>query len=128
MVKETLLDLQIEAGKKLLQALDERGFDITTAMWFYDPDLGTWKLFLHSSQFDKKDQIASYIKISEVIKELGDKLNMLSLDSIKLVFENDHYLIKMFKKIVHVKKGSLVRMTANYIDGIYIDDALIYRN
>jgi len=127
MVKDTLLDSHIAAGKILLQELDAREFNITTAMWFYYPDFEEWKLLLFSPQFDEIGQRESYTKISEIITDLGQKVGMISLMAIKLIFKNDP-LLKLFKNIIHIEGISTVRMTSNYLNGIYVDDAVIYRN
>lgn len=127
MVKETLLESDIEAGKILLRELDAQNFQITTAMWFFYPDVGEWKLLLHSPRFDAEGGIASYSKISEIITALGSKMGMLSFNAIKLVYSRDA-LMAMLKKLAHVSGISLVRVTSNYINGMYVDDALIYRN
>jgi len=128
MGKEILLDSHIEAGKELLRALDEKAFNITTAMWFFYPDAEKWKLLLYSPEFEKeKNPTLLYSRISKVITELGDKTSAISLESVKLVLRNDP-LLKMFKSIIHAKGISTIRMQSNYFNGIYVEDALIYRN
>jgi hypothetical protein len=127
MAQETLLDSHIESGKILLNELDGRDFHIVTAMWFFYPDISEWKLLLYSPEFEKKDPILLYTEISKIIDFLSENIQGITLETIKLILKNDS-LLKLFKSIIHVGGISTVRMTSNYFNGIYIDDALIYRN
>ena len=132
MAKEILLDSDIEAGRKLLQAIDADGeIKITAAMWFFYPDLEKWKLLLYSSDIEsKKDEDIKltwlYTKISMIISKLDSQV-AASLSSVKLVVR-EASLLKLFKAIIRVEGISAIRMTSNYINGVYIEDALIYRN
>ena len=38
MVKEVLVDKQIEAGRELTERLDRVGFPVTASFWWYDSD------------------------------------------------------------------------------------------
>ena len=127
MAQEILLESHIEAGKVLLQELDSKQFNITTAMWFFYPDIKEWKLLLYSPQFEKKEPTHLYTEISKIITGLGEKVSSISLEMTKLVLKTDP-LLKMFKGIIRAEGISTIRMTSNYFNGIYVEDALIYRN
>lgn len=47
-VKEQLTGLMIDAGAELTARLDESGLPITTALWFFVPDLNEWRLLFAS--------------------------------------------------------------------------------
>lgn len=130
MAKEVLLDSDIDAGKNLLKALDENGFNITTAMWFYYSDIEEWKLLLSSPDFNKikdpNEPSRIYTKISQIINDSKD-VAITPLESVKILLKNDP-LIKLFGFIISAKGISAIRMKANYLNGIYVEDALIYRN
>jgi hypothetical protein len=126
MGKETLLEPQIDAGMHLLKELDNRSFDIQSALWFYYPDLDKWKLLLFSPKFDPEKASAQYSDVFDALAKTNT-VGSLSFDSIQLVFKNDK-LLNLLKNIIRVKGQSKVRMTSNYLNGFYIDDAMIYRN
>lgn len=126
MDKEVLLDSQVNAGMDLLKVLDKKSFNIQSALWIYYPDLEKWKLLLFSPNFSQEDASKQYSKMFGILNE-EKMLDTLSFDSIKLVFKNDK-LLNMLKNIIEVPGESKVRMKSNYLNGYYIDDALIYRN
>ena len=128
MAKKILLDSDIEAGKNLLKALDDgiSHFKITTAMWFLFSENEEWKLLLFSPDFGKAKSPASiYTEISKVIVNSGG--NAIDLEFIKIMLKNDP-LLKILGLIAQVGGIDSIRMKSNYLNGIYIEDAFIYRN
>jgi len=66
--------------------------------------------------------------VSEVISSIGDVNKSISIDNIKIVKNNDP-MMRLLKGIVRTGKGlNTIRMTSNMMNGIYVQDALIYRN
>jgi hypothetical protein len=128
MAKETLLDRDISAGAKLIRALDGRGIAITAGMWFFYPDLGDWKLLLVSPQLTEEHLPAAYTKISEAISGDSEIAESLSISDVKVLTNKDP-MIRMLRGVIRTDRGiSTIRMTSNLINGIYVEDALIYRN
>ncbi len=128
MAKEVLLESDITAGARLIEELDKKGADVSAALWFFDPDLSEWKLLLVSPTFEKNGLTASYTMVSEVISSIGDVNKSISIDNMKIVKNNDP-MMRLLKGIVRTGKGlNTIRMTSNMMNGIYVQDALIYRN
>src|SRR5215472_5729365 len=124
MDKDALLDYQIDAGRQLLDALDQsKKFEITSAMWFFYPDTNEWKLLLFSPAFKaEQNQSTLYSQIANSLKEIHIE-NLLPLESIKLIFGDDP-LLKLFNDIAQVNGKATVWMRSNYLNGIYVEDAL----
>jgi hypothetical protein len=128
MAKETLLDSDIAAGASFIEALDKDGEAINAALWFYYPDLSQWKLLLASSKFKAGDLTGSYTKISQVLSSQDKISKNISISDIKIL-QNKDPLMKLLKVIVRTGKDlNQIRMTSNVLNGIYVEDALIYRN
>ena len=128
MAKEVLLESDITAGARLIEELDKKGADVSAALWFFYPDLSEWKLLLVSPTFEKNGLTASYTMVSEVISSIGDVNKSISIDNMKIVKNNDP-MMRLLKGIVRSGKGlNTIRMTSNMMNGIYVQDALIYRN
>ncbi|HEY1301307.1 MAG TPA: hypothetical protein VGF07_12480 [Stellaceae bacterium] len=126
MAKKTLLEGDIRAGGQLIEALDHDGEVINAALWLYYPDLLQWKLLLVSPSFEKNGLIQSYTKISEILS--NQKQVDISVADIKILLQSDP-LMRLLKGIIHTGKGlNQIRMTSNMLNGIYVEDALIYRN
>jgi hypothetical protein len=98
-------------------------------MWFFYTESEEWQLLLYSPDFGKngKDSNTIYTSIFNVINELGEYANGLSLDMIKIITTNSP-LIELLNSLIRVEGISNVRCSSNYINGVYIEDALIYRN
>jgi hypothetical protein len=128
MAKETLLDSDIAAGARFIEALDKAGEVINAALWFYYPDLSQWKLLLASSKFEGSNLTGSYTKISQTLSAQEDVSKNISIGDVKILQHKDP-LMKLLKGIVRTGKGlNQIRMTSNVLNGIYVEDALIYRN
>jgi hypothetical protein len=81
---------------------------------------------LVSPSFEKNGLIQSYTKISEILS--NQKQVDISVADIKILLQSDP-LMRLLKGIIHTGKGlNQIRMTSNMLNGIYVEDALIYRN
>lgn len=127
MAKETLLESDIAAGANLIEALDQDGEQIDAALWFYYPDLSQWKLLLRSPTFDRGNITGAYTKVSQVLSGKDDVNLNISISDIKIISTKDP-LMNLLKSILHIKGLNQVRMRSNIFNGIYVEDALIYRN
>lgn len=128
MAKEALLDSDVTAGARFIEALDRNGEVVNSALWFYDPDLSQWKLLIASPTFDKAGLNPSYTKISQNFSQNDQISNTISVGDVKILMSKDP-LTKLLKGISRTGKGlNQIRMTSAVLNGIYVEDALIYRN
>lgn len=63
LVKEVLTDNMIEAGRALVNTLEQKGASIVAAFWLYDWENNRWKLTFVFPNFDKAPRAV----ISEVL-------------------------------------------------------------
>ena len=128
MAKETLLESDIAAGAEFIEALDKSGQPIEAALWFYYPDLSQWKLLLSSRAFEGKNLTTHYTNISKVLSSKDQISKNISIADVKILNRADP-MTKLLKGIVRTDKTiNTVRMISNHFNGIYVEDALIYRN
>lgn len=120
-----LVDQDIEDGRKLIKALDRSKFALTGALWFYFSDARDWLLLLVSPLADTSGPTWCYRKIQSVIEDMPRNFG-LSLSRISVVSPTDS-LIRLLGKAIHVEGTSRVRFRRNTINGVFIEDALIYR-
>lgn len=126
MAKEALLESQIQAGRELLKTLDHDQIDIQSAVWMYHSENEKWKLLLFSPQFHRKNAIDEYSRLfTELMKTSAS--GELPYESLQLVFDDDR-LVPILKAFATVKGESMVRLGSTYLNGQFIEDALIYRN
>jgi hypothetical protein len=127
-VKEQLTGVMIDAGAELTAKLDESGLPITTALWFFVPDLNEWRLLFASPEVAARGPREVYEKIQRVVAELGEKASAVPLSIIGLM-DADADLVRLLKVAVRTTGPgvSRIRFSKNVINGHFIDDALIYR-
>ena len=126
MDKPTLVDADMKAGEALLSRLDDIKFDVKAALWFYVHDSDEWRLIIASPIVDKDGPKKAYEKVQSQLQELDGGYE-LSLRNISLVSPGDK-LIKALESVIKTGKSiSHIRFTRNVINGLFIEDAYIYR-
>ena len=126
MGKATLVDRDMQAGEALLKKLDEDKFKIKAALWLYMPDPEEWRLVFASPIVDTDGPIKAYEKVQSELQEL-DGRSELSLQNIALVSPHDKLIMALKTTIKTGKEISHIRLTGNVINGVFIEDAYIYR-
>lgn len=125
MAETIFVNSDIEAGRELVSLLDDAGFPVTAAAWIYFPDVEEWRLVIRSPKAAKNLQEA-LLELARAMDAKGDLRKWLDLARVKLVAPSDRMLEAM-GKVVRITGLSTVRFNRNVVNGIYIDDALIYR-
>lgn len=72
MDQDTLVNEQIESGKRLIDALPPSGFEVRTAFWAKPTEEGKWYLYLSSPVVDEKGQRTAYGQVFDVMRNLPD--------------------------------------------------------
>jgi hypothetical protein len=122
MAEDALVTLDVERGAALVQALDREQFPVVAALWMYVPELEAWRLVLATPK--AKSLRAAYTEIRGIAERA--KLDAPDLAQIRLVLPDDP-TIAMLSKAIRVEGLGGVRFSQAMIDGIYVDDAYIYR-
>jgi hypothetical protein len=125
MASAALVEGKVEAGKSLVSELDRAGFPVRSAFWLYSNDDESWRLVIASPlvrQFGPKE---GYKRLRSLLHRVqGMHLN---LSEISLVKDNEP-LVDLLRKAVHTEGVSEIRFSGNSVNGVMIDDALIYRS
>lgn len=127
MVKEVLVDKQIEAGQVLTERLDKSGFPITASFWLFDSDTNDWRLTI---ALEAVDQVGVgprkvYARIQDILSEESELSRVLDLQDIHLAGPMDN-LIRDFRKLRQRKLG-VVRLKRTVVGGRYVEDAYVYK-
>lgn len=127
MVETQLTPKLIQEGATLVEALDKAGVSPDAALWFYFPDISTWKLILAEVKVGPEGPREVYRAIQKALHGLRNEIAHLSLKDVALA-KPDAPLIKLLAKAIATGPGiSGIRFTRNVIDGTLIEDAYIYR-
>jgi len=125
MDKPVLVNSDMEAGERLVRDLDKAGLTVTAALWFYMSDSDEWRLMLAMPVVDEKGPKVAYEQIQAQLESLGQ--HELSLQNISVVSPGDD-LIKLLGLAINTGSNiAHMRFTRNIINGVFIEDAYVYR-
>lgn len=128
LVTDALSEKMIQAGAKLVERLDDDAANIKSALWLYYPDSRNWKLVLASETVETDGPRKLYEKIQGANKNAAEQEEVVSLNDIGVTTPK-HELISVLAMMIGTGQGiSGIRFARNNINGVYIDDAYIYRS
>ena len=125
MAQAVLVNEDIDAGRDLVRLLDESRFPVSAAAWIYFPDIEEWRLVIGTPRACEKLQDA-YLDMAVAMDAMGDLRKRIDLARVKLVPPTDRMLQAM-GRAVSAPGLHTIHFRKSVINGIYIDDALIYR-
>lgn len=129
MDQAVLVEQKQSEGERLVRALDGAGLPPSAAFWYYYPDSDLWNLILAGSEFSASQSSPTepYRKIAGVTSQLKPPATSVSIADIKTVEEGDPLLAALRTMVRTGADISSIRLTNNFINGVYIADALVYR-
>lgn len=125
MAAPALVEADVEMGLELIGMLDKAFFPVTGAAWVYSPEAEEWRLLIRTPKAEN-DLLGAMREVASTMDAQGDLRSRIDLSRIKLVPPKDKLLAAM-GSVVQAEGTSRIRFVRNMIDGILIDDALIYR-
>ena len=127
MVTTLLVDRDIKDGETLLDRLDRDGFPVATALWFYYPDYEKWSLIIASALVRAQGPTEAYKRLLKSMKRIRKRDFHLDSLRIELVKEEDR-IPKILRHAIRTGRDiSGIRFTRNTINGMFVEDAYIYR-
>jgi hypothetical protein len=123
-VENTLVTEDIDAAGRLVTFLDEHGLRVRAALWLYDSDAERWR-FVIAFQESRKDVTSFYLDVAKATAKAGAD-DVLDLSRVDIV-DSERSIFTALKGVIAVEGNSRVRFSKNRINGIYLEDALIYR-
>lgn len=124
MVENTLVAEDIDAAGRLVSFLDDHGLRVRGALWLYDSDAERWR-FVVAFQETRKDVTSFYLDVAKATAKAGDQ-KLLDLSRVDIV-DSERSIFTALRGVIAVDGDSRVRFSKNRINGVYLEDALIYR-
>lgn len=126
MDKTALVEKDVEEGKRLIEALDNAGFQVRAVLWFYLAESDEWRFVVASPLVERKGPKEAYAFVQTVLAQLLPPSG-ISLEEISVV-SPEYDLIRLLKTAIQTGPGiSGIRFTRNTINNTFIEDAYIYR-
>ena len=118
MAEEPLVVSDIRAGSDFVQLLDRIGVSVAGAFWLYQPDAGRWRLIIVTDEA-RKGAKDLYLKAINA----GAALDMSNVE-----FQPpESAVFRALGGMIHITGLDQVRMRQNTFNGVYVEDALVYR-
>ena len=126
-VRELLLEPMIEAGKRLIERLDESDSDVQAAFWMFFPDEKCWKLIIASESVEHDGPRQFYKRVVEANKKADESESVVSLHDVGATDTSDTFVNLLKMAISTGDEISGIRFSRNTINGTFIEDSYIYR-
>ena len=128
LVTQSLTDPMIEAGAKLIERLDATDSDVRSAFWLYSSDTQTWKLVIASPLVDEKGPRDYYKRIIDANMLASTEEQTLSINDVRVVGTKHHMHQLLASAFGDTPSVFGRRLTGNTINGVFIEDAHLYRS
>jgi hypothetical protein len=122
MVRTTLVESEIENGKRIINRLDEAHLNFPVIFWMYDEDADNWKLVFSREDINKLGKRYFYQKLIEVLSKdhLDEGITLTLIDT-------NNALIKALRAFISMPTIGGSWFTGNSINGRMFPDAYLYR-
>ena len=118
MAETALVESDIEAGRDFVELLDRIAVPVVGAFWLYRPDAKRWRLVIVSNEA-RQGSKDLYLRVIDA----GAKIDLTNVE-----FQPpETALFKALGGMVRVDGLAEVRMQQSTFNGVYVEDALIYR-
>jgi hypothetical protein len=115
----------LEAGRRLIEKLENAGMLILSAFWMFQPERDGWRFVLatHGAGVDLGGE---YLKVSKALVGDEDLLAVLSSSDIEIVTPKDR-TISLLRHGIGVSVRPMTRWHRSSVRGNIVEDAVIYR-
>jgi hypothetical protein len=126
LAEEPLVERNIEDGRRIVEGLDSSRFEVQSAFWFYTPASHKWTLFIVTPLVDNLGPREAYARVQTLLLTVSPR-PQISLKDISLLSPQNE-LVRLLRLAIKTGPGiSGIRFTRNTINGVFIQDAYIYR-
>ena len=124
-LKESLNNDLIVAGKALIEKLLESGEAVPPAIWKYLDEPNSWRLIIGVPIVKTKGPRDGYKLIQKMFNLYKEQFRYLSIYDITVVAPDDRVLAPFQKSFVLTDPNG-TRVSHTMLNGQYIDDAYVY--
>lgn len=127
-VTDSLTSEMISAGEDLVGRLAKAGFIVSAALWLYLSESDAWRFFIVNPEVETEGWKKAYKKVQSVIGKIPEEQPKIALKDISIV-DLKEPLISPLQAALKRETGSAngVRFSRTALDGVFVDDAYIYR-
>jgi hypothetical protein len=124
MDQATLVNLDIERGSELLEALDRARLKVAVALWVYLPEYEDWRLVVSARRFDSLDPREAYRLLNDSLAAAG--FTPEKTPPVMILSMADPFIRKL-RQLGKTKSVEGLRLGGQTIGDRFIQDAYVYR-
>ena len=121
---ESLVEENVDAGRKLISRFLSDGFDVTAACWLKTSEEGEWLLYVASDNVDKKGLAAAYREAYGALQDEGD--DGVSMSQLKLISPSNPIALDVLDIHRRYPARIATRTRRPQFGNVTIDEAYIY--
>ena len=125
MDKTALVNLDIERGREVLDALDSAKVKIAVALWAYSSEYEDWRLVISARQLDSPDLRDAYRRLNDSLTAAG--LTPDKTPPILILSTNDSFIKTLRQTLGKTKSVEGMRLGGQMIGDRFLEDAYVYR-
>ena len=126
MFGSVLTEEMILAGEDLTRQLDQINFPVNASLWLYDSESNIYHLIIASPEVRTYGPIWGYDRIRSILFRNPAISHTISLNNISVVEDRDPLIISL-RSAIGRRGVSGMRLSANAVNGVFIEDAFIYK-
>jgi hypothetical protein len=123
MDQATLVSLDVDAGLKILEVLDESQIKVSVALTMVSSDYDDWRFVLSSPSLDQTHMLKAYQKVAEILQ---GRLTQL-LPPMLILPVKDPFIRQLRKIFGKAEDVSGMRLGGQTIGNRFVLDAYVYR-
>ncbi|PJB78550.1 MAG: hypothetical protein CO095_00435 [Armatimonadetes bacterium CG_4_9_14_3_um_filter_58_7] len=128
LVTETLSEQMVAAGLKLVERLDADHAGVAGVFWLFHSEEKRWELTIASPLVVTEGPRKFYKRVFAANQQASAEEYVISLHDIA-VTGIDHQIVQLLRLAIDTGVGvSGVRFSRNTVNGVFIEDAYVYRS
>ncbi len=124
MATATLVNKEIEVGRRIVAALTRASIPVTVYLWAFVPQLEEWQFMVATPLVDTKGPLAAYDEVNKALQREGI-FDDLPVRRIFLESPNDRVL-KALEKESRAIPDEAFRVVNEQIAGNFVEDVYVY--
>lgn len=115
----------VEEGATLVRLLDESKLKPRAAMWVYNSETDTWKLWIVPAA-EVKDKLEFYLLLSEVISKHREELPSFDISSVEFKADT-HPAVRGLGTMLRMEGLGSAHLSNNRFNGFLLPDGIVLR-
>lgn len=125
MANGTLVNIDVEQGKKIIKVLDSAKLKVSVALWLLSPDYEDYRLVLAARRFDVQGSWKSYEAIHEALKKSG--IAVENTPPLLVLRMTDPFVRSLRNLFSRAESVEGMRLGGQQIGNRLVYDAFVYR-